>query len=246
MTARIVYPEAKYIKTLIEVLGKLVDEVAFKITPEGVFVKALDPARVALIDIHLPPTAFLEYEVSEEVVAGISTANLAKLLKKVKKGDKFILEADEEKVVITIEATIRRIYEFRNLEVPIPEIPEATLEFNVQAHLLVDVIKHAIKDAEAVGDLMEIEAPDQDTLYFRGRGASITETKVVRGSPALIDLEVKEPSKSLYNLSYLKYIVNLTKIAELVVLRFSNDMPLEMEFSIGEGKVKYLLAPAAV
>ncbi len=242
--ARIVYPEAKYIRTIIEVLGKLIDEVAFRITPEGVYVKALDAARVALIDIFLPPTAFLEYEVPDEIIAGVSTANLSKLLKKVKKGDKFVMTVDEESVGITIEATIRRNYRFRNLDVAVPEIPEASLEFNVEAHLLVDVIKHAIKDAEAVGDLLEIEAPDQDTLYLRGRGASITETKLVKGSPAMAELIVKEPSKSVYNLEYLKHVVNLTKIAELAVLKFSTDMPLELEFALGEGRVKYLLAPA--
>ncbi len=244
--ARIVYPEAKYMKTIIDVLGKLVDEVAFKITPEGVFVKAIDAARVALIDIFLPPTAFLEYEVPEEIVAGLSTANLSKLLKKVKRGDKFVMDVDEENVRIIIESMMKRTYRFRNLDVPIPEIPEAQLEFNVEAQLLVDVIRHAIKDAEAVGDLLEIEAPNEETLFLRGRGASITETKLVKGSAALIDLVVKEPSKSLYNLEYLKYIVNLTKIAELAILKFSSDMPLELEFSLGEGRVKYLLAPAAV
>ncbi len=244
--ARIVYPEAKYMKTIIDVLGKLVDEVAFKITPEGVFVKAIDAARVALIDIFLPPTAFLEYEVPEEIIAGLSTANLSKLLKKVKRGDKFVMDVDEENVRIIIESMMKRTYRFRNLDVPIPEIPEAQLEFNVEAQLLVDVIRHAIKDAEAVGDLLEIEAPNEETLFLRGRGASITETKLVKGSAALIDLIVKEPSKSLYNLEYLKYIVNLTKIAELAILKFSSDMPLELEFSLGEGRVKYLLAPAAV
>ncbi len=244
--ARIVYPEAKYMKTIIDVLGKLVDEVAFKITPEGVFVKAIDAARVALIDIFLPPTAFLEYEVPKEIIAGLSMANLSKLLKKVKRGDKFVMDVDEENVRIIIESMMKRTYRFRNLDVPIPEIPEAQLEFNVEAQLLVDVIRHAIKDAEAVGDLLEIEAPNEETLFLRGRGASITETKLVKGSAALIDLIVKEPSKSLYNLEYLKYIVNLTKIAELAILKFSSDMPLELEFSLGEGRVKYLLAPAAV
>ncbi|ABN70456.1 DNA polymerase sliding clamp subunit A [Staphylothermus marinus F1] len=244
--ARIVYPEAKYIREMITALGKLVDEVAFKITPEALIVKAIDPARVALIDIYLPQTAFLEYDVSEEVVAGLSSANLSKLLKKVKKGDKFVMDVTEEQITITIESTIRRIYRFRNLEVPVPEIPEAKLEFNVEAQLLVDVIKHAIKDAETVGDLLEMEAPDQETLYLRGRGVSMTETKLVAGMPALLNLEVKEPSKSVYQLEYLKHIVNLTKIAELAIIRFSSDMPLELEFSLSEGRVKYLLAPAAV
>lgn len=246
MMAKIVYPEAKYIREIITVLGKLVDEVAFQLTPEAVIVKAIDPARVALIDIHLPQTAFLEYDVSEEITAGLSTANLSKLLKKVKKGDKFVMEVTEEQITITVESAMRRIYRFRNLEVPVPEIPEAQLEFNVEAQLLVDVIKHAIKDAEAVGDLLEVEAPDQDTLYLRGKGVTVTETKLTSGMPALLNLEVKEPSKSAYQLEYLKHIINLTKIAELAVIRFSSDMPLELEFSLSEGRVKYLLAPAAV
>ena len=244
--ARIVYPEAKYMKEIIDSLGKLVDEVAFQLTPEGLRVKAIDPARVALIDIYLPQTAFLEYDVPEEIIAGLSTANLSKLLKKVKKGDKFVMEVSEEKVVIIIEALVRRTYRFRNLEVPLPEVPEAQLEFNVEAQMLVDVIKHAIKDAETVGDLLELEAPDQETLYLRGRGVSVTETKLTTGMPALLSLEVKNPSKSAYQLEYLKHVVNLTKIAELATIRFSTDMPLELEFSLSEGRVKYLLAPAAI
>lgn len=244
--ARIVYPEAKYMKEIIDSLGKIVDEVAFQLTPEGLRVKAIDPARVALIDIYLPQTAFLEYDVPEEIIAGLSTANLSKLLKKVKKGDKFVMEVSEEKVVIVIEALVRRTYRFRNLEVPLPEVPEAQLEFNVEAQMLVDVIKHAIKDAETVGDLLELEAPDQETLYLRGRGVSVTETKLTMGMPALLLLEVKNPSKSAYQLEYLKHVVNLTKIAELATIRFSTDMPLELEFSLSEGRVKYLLAPAAI
>ena len=244
--ARIVYPEAKYIKSIIDVLAKLADEVAFQLTPDGLRVKALDPARVALIDIDLPSTAFLEYDVPEDTIAGISTANLAKLLKKIKKGDKFVMEVTEDTITITIESISRRKYRFRNMEVPVPDIPEAKLEFNVEAQLLVDVIKHAIKDAEAVGDTLEIEAPDEDTLYLRGVGTTTTETKLTRDMAALIDLIVKEPSKSMYQLEYLKHVVNLTRIAEIVVLRFSSDMPLEMEFSLAEGRVKYLLAPKAI
>ncbi len=243
---RLVYPEAKYFKEIVDALGKLIDEVAFQIKPEGLIVKALDPARVALIDIYLPQEAFLEYDVPEETIAGLSTANLSKLLKKVKKGDRFIMNVSEERIEIVIESIGKRVYRFRNLEVPLPEIPEGGIEFNVEAKLFIDVVKQAIKDAEAVGDLLEIEAPDNETLYLRGKGASVTETKLVTGMPALVSLEVKEPSKSSYQLDYLKYVSGLTKIAELATIRFSTDAPMELEFSLSEGRVKYLLAPAAL
>ncbi|RLG79041.1 MAG: DNA polymerase sliding clamp, partial [Thermoprotei archaeon] len=143
-----------------------------------------------------------------------------------------------------IESVGRRVYRFRNLEAPLPEIPEAQLEFNVEAQLLIDVVKQAVKDAETVGEHLELEAPDTETLYLRGRGATVTETKLVVGMPALVSLEVKEPSKSVYQVEYLKYVVGLTKIAELATIKFSSDAPLELEFSLSEGRIKYLLAPA--
>jgi len=243
--AKFTYPEAKYFKELIDALGKLVDEVAFQLKPEGLKVVALDPAKVALLSIDIPATAFLEYNVEEEAVAGLSTANLAKLLKKIKRGDKFVLTVVEDKVEVVIESLGRRIYRFRNLEVPTPEIPEAQLEFNVKAMLLVDVIKQALKDAETVGEILEIEAPDDRTLYLRGVGATVAETKLVAGMPALLSLEVKEPSKAKYQLEYLKHVVGITKIAEVATLAFSSDAPLQLEFRFGDARVTYLLAPTA-
>lgn len=244
--AKFVYPEAKYFKEIIDALGKLVDEVAFQIKPEGLKVVALDPAKVALINIDIPMTAFLEYDVSEEIIAGLSTASLSKMLKKIKKGDQFIMNVEEERIEIVIESIGKRVYRFRNLDIPIPQLPETQLEFNVQAQLLVDVLKQALKDAETVGEFLEFEAPDTETLYLRGKGTTIAETKLVMGTSALVSLEVKEPSKSTYQVEYLKHIAGLTKIAELVTLKFSSEAPLELEFSLSEGRIKYLLAPAAV
>ncbi len=247
MTVRVVYPEAKYIKSIIDSLSKLVDEVSITIDQDGLYMKALDPARAALIDIYLPASSFLEYEVEEPAEIGLSMANLGKLLKRIKKGDSFELSVDEDWITIIINAAIKRKYRFRNMDVTAPEIPETQLEFNVEAQVLADVIKHAIKDAEVVGDTLEIDAPSEDMLILRGKGATVTETRLTRDAPALIDLRVKAPSRSPYSIEYLKHVLALTKIAETVMLRFSTDMPLYMEFALtGEGRVKYLLAPKAI
>jgi len=238
-----VYPQAKYFKEIIDSISKIVDEVALQITPQEVKIVAMDTAQISLLTITLPNTAFIEYDVEDNVVVGLSTASLSKMLKRIKKGDRFILNTVEDRVEVIIESVGKRIYKFRNLEVPVPEIPEAQLEFNVEAQLIVDTIKQAIKDAETVGDILEIEAPDEETLYLRGRGVTVTETKLKAGSPALSTLIVKQPSKSCYQISYLKPVVGLTKIAELAILRYSSDAPLNLEFRVGDGVIRYLLAP---
>lgn len=240
--AKLVYPEAKYLKEIIDSLSKLTDEAAFQLTSGGLKIVALDPARVALININVPQTAFLEYDVPEETIVGLSMASLSRMLRKVKKGDRFVLNTRDDRVEVVVESIGKRIYRFRNLEARLPEIQELRLEFSVVAQLLVDVVKQLIRDAEAVGDLVELEAPDSETLYLRGRGASVVETKLTLGTPALVSLEVRRPSKSAYQLEYLRHVVNLAKISDLVTLKFSSDSPLELEFSLGESRVKYLLA----
>ena len=51
MGFRAVYPEAKYIKSIVNSLAKLVDEAGIIVNEEGFHLKALDPARVALIEV---------------------------------------------------------------------------------------------------------------------------------------------------------------------------------------------------
>ena len=48
---RFEYPSAKAFGAILDVLSNIVDEVLFNFTSEGLTVKALDPAKVALITV---------------------------------------------------------------------------------------------------------------------------------------------------------------------------------------------------
>ncbi len=245
--ARLSYPDAKSFYNMLDSLAKIVDEISMRITPEGVKAVAVDPAHVALIQIELPTDTFIEYEVEgDEVKLGFNVANVAKIVKRGKKGEKLEIEVEEEKVTWTIVGAAVKRYRLLNLDVPEPEIPEAELQFNTHVALIVDPFKNALKDAEAVGDTVELEAPDETTLIVRGVGAAVAETKIRSDSPAVVEFEVKEPSKSAYSIDYLKHVLSLTKVADTVVLEFSTDMPLRLQFRLpAGGKVTYLLAPKA-
>lgn len=244
MTMRISYPDVKSFQSILEALSKLIDEVALVVSPEGVRAKALDAAQVALIDINFPPEAFLEFDVEEEVRIGFNVSTLLKLLKRGKKGDRLEITVEGDKVVYTVAGVAVRRYKLLNLDVAVPEIPEARLDFNVVASLIVDPLKNAIRDAETVGDTIEFEASSDEALVIRGKGVALTETKISRESGALTELIVKEPSKSAYSIDYLKHVIALTRVADVVKLEFSSQMPLKLEFRLpGEARVAYLLAP---
>lgn len=247
MAFKVIYPEAKYFRSIIEAVSKVVDEVAIRISEEGISIKALDPAKVSLIDIILPAGSFVTYEVSGEEVVGVSVANLVKVLKKLKKGDQLEISSVGDYINIAVESQLRRKYSFRNIDVQVPEIPELSLEFDVEAMLLAEAFKTAIRDAEVVGDTVEFEASDESTLIIRGVNATRVETKITASMPSLISLSVSKPSRSAYSLEYLEKVLSLTGVSESITLKFSSDAPLYLEFRIaGEGVIKYLLAPKSI
>ncbi|WP_070807810.1 DNA polymerase sliding clamp [Pyrodictium occultum] len=245
--ARLSYPDAKSFYNMLDAISKIVDEITMIITSDGVRAVALDPAHVALINIELPPESFIEYEVEDgEVKLGFNVANTAKIVKRGKKGDKLDIEVDEERVTWSIVgATIKR-YRLLNLDVPVPEVPEAQLEFKIRIAMVVDPFKNALKDAEAVGDTVELEAPDENTFIIRGVGAATAEAKIRSDSPAVVEFHVEEPGKSAYSIEYLKHVLSLTRVADTITIEFSQNMPLRLKFQLpAGGGVTYLLAPKA-
>ena len=245
--AHLGFPDVKSFQSLIDTLSKIVDEVVFHVTPEGVKAVALDPAQVALIKIDLPVDNFTEYEVEDEVKMGVNVGNVLKILKRGRKGDRLAVDVEEDRVIWTIIGGVTKKYKVMNLDIPEPEIPEAQLEFNVRAVVIADPFKNALKDAETVGDTFELDAPSNEVLIIRGVGAATTETKITAESPALIEYEVREPSRSQYSIEYVKHVTGLVRVADTIAVEFSTDMPLKLEFRLlSAGSVTYLLAPKAV
>ncbi len=244
--AHLALPDVKMFQNLIDSLSKIVDEIVFHITDDGVRAVAIDPAQIAMIKVYLPSDAFTEYSVENEVDLGVNVGNLLKILKRGKKGDRLEVDVEADRVTWSILGGVVKKYRVPNLEIPEPEIPEASLEFDVKAVIISDTFKNALKDAEAVGDTFEIDASSEDVLVIRGIGAAIAETRLDRETSALVEYEVKKPSKSRYSIDYVERVISLSRVADTVSIEFSSDMPLKLEFALPpSGSVLYLLAPKA-
>lgn len=242
--ARATLPEAKLFKEIIDALGNISDEVSVNLAPDGIYIKAMDVDQSSLIDAFIPKEMFLEYEVDEPTNIGISVSNLKKILKHVKKGENLSIEplGDFVKYSIGAMGIISSSFKFRNLDVPVPEIPELSLNFTVNAKLHAQSFKKAVEDIESAGGSTQIKAT-QDMLLFKSIGAGKVESKFPVGSFALISLEVVEPAESIYDTMKLVNILGLAKVSDVVTLQFASKMPLRIDFSVGLGRITYILAP---
>ncbi len=238
------HPSAKSLMTIIEALGNIVDEALFKFTPEGMTVNALDPAQVALISVEIPSESFIEYSVDKELSVGINVSNLLKTLPKPKKGDKIIFNANEEFYEIILEGITTKRYKYRSIEVTASEIPKIDLDFKVRIVTVAKAFKDAVKDLKGAGTLVFV-AEDDQYLYLKAPDLG-AEAKLSRLGGSILDMEVKEPSRTSYDEDYINKVLNLATVTDTLEIKFGPDIPLYLSFALVEGgSVKYLLAPKA-
>lgn len=244
---RAVLPEAKLFKDIIETVGNIAEEVALVLSPEGLTIRALDVDQSSLVDIFMPREMFLDYDVAEALNIGVSVNNVKRVLRHLKKGENLIIELEGDFAKFTIGAggVVSRMFRFRNLDVSVPEVPELELNFTVTAKILAQSLKKVVEDIETVGGSTQIRAT-QEEILFKSTGVGKLEVKFTTGSLALVSLEVSEPAEAVYDTTKLINILGVAKVSDIVTLQFATKMPLKAEFSVGPGKVVYLLAPFEV
>jgi len=245
MPFEIVFDGAKDFASLIDTASNLIDEAAFKVTEEGISMRAMDPSRVVLIDLNLPAGIFSKYDVDGEETIGVNMDHFKKILKRGKGKDILVLKKGEENFLeITLEGTAKRTFrlpliEVEELELELPELP-----FTVKAVILGEVLKEAVKDASLVSDSIKFVAKENEFVMRAEGETQEVEIKLTLEDEGLLDLEVEEETKSAYGVSYLADMVKGIGKADEVVLRFGNEMPLQMDYPIrDEGRLTFLLAP---
>ncbi|HDI07387.1 MAG TPA: proliferating cell nuclear antigen (pcna) [Candidatus Bathyarchaeota archaeon] len=239
--------DSKLLRDMISAIAILVDEATFRIEPDGIKLRAMDPSRVAMVDFEWPKTVFDEYTCMQPTKMCINVGELLKLLKRAGKNESVELSLDQQtgKLKITILGKYTRIFQMPTLEAAEEEVPTPKLTFNVKAKVTTDGIRDAITDAELVSDHVKFEA-DPEKLVMQASGDLMGATiELKKGSDALLDLEVTEPSKATFSLSYLSEIIKTGGASsDIATLEFSTDMPIKIDFQQSqEGKLTFYLAP---
>lgn len=244
---RLKVADAKLLRDMVTSISILVDEATFKLDPEGMKLRAMDPSRVAMIDFEWPKTIFEEYTCTEPTKMCINITELLKLLKRAGKDEVLELSLDEKtgKLQVKISGKYLRNFTMPTLEASEDEVPTPKITFNVKVKATTEGLKQAIEDAQLVSDHVKIEAdPEKIVLTAAGdlMGATIT---LQKGSDTVLDLEAKEPSKATFSLSYLYEIIKAASAtSDIATLEFSSDMPIRLDFQqTREGKLSFFLAP---
>jgi proliferating cell nuclear antigen len=159
-------------------------------------------------------------------------------LKRVSISSSVSFEQEENKLKITIYDKIKRTFTLSLIEVSSEDKDIPELNFGVRVELNSDDFSSAVEDTQIVAESCSFVAKE-DVFSIEGSGA-LSSAKTEFSS---MNIEFSGIGKSKYSLEYLTKFIKASKIASKVVLNFSDDYPLRIDFPGEKMGMGFVLAP---
>ncbi|MCL2143034.1 MAG: proliferating cell nuclear antigen (pcna) [Methanomassiliicoccaceae archaeon] len=230
------------LKGIVNVISTLVDEAKFSISEEGVNLKAVDPAHVAMVDLTVSKGAFESFS-ADSVEMGVDLDKMKEMLKLAGSGDIIAMEQDESqgRLVIRVGNITRRMNLVDTAGMNDPKVPQLSLPANVD--VAVSELQRGMKAAESVSDHIALSADSESfELFCEGDTDSVS---LKLDKTKLSGITATSKVRSLFPLDYFSNLVKAIPSDTIVKISLGSDYPVKLSFSFadGNGNVGYLLAP---
>ncbi|MFA7164629.1 MAG: DNA polymerase sliding clamp [Desulfoplanes sp.] len=233
--------KAETLRDACDAVSPFADEVKLALSTNGIELKMVDPANVAMVSLSIKDAAF-EYFKADSCEIGIDLVRLRDVLSMADKGDAIQLELDEESHKLKIG--VGSLSYTLSLIDPTairkePRIPELDLPAHVT--LPGGELRRAIKAAEKVSDHVVLGVTEEG-FYMEAKG-DIDSLKLKIPSTELLGIKPGE-ARSLFSLDYLLDMTKSAAKSGEATLELGVDYPIVMRFSLGKSvDVVYMTAP---
>ena len=220
---------------------------------ENVFIQAMDPSHVSVIEIKLPRDWFDEYNVTSNTMIGINTHILFKVLNTREKSHTLRLNLDpndDDKLEINLVSEDTSVYN-RNFIIPLIDIDSEVMgipEMEYQAELSFPsvVFSTLIDQMKIFGETLSILCSEEKVEM---NSESIDTGKMFVNIP--IDdlnefaIEEDETVEMSFSLAHLKNICLYSKISKEVEVNLKKDFPIKLIYTLDDedAKAVFYLAP---
>lgn len=227
----------KLMSDAISIVSEIVSEVRIKLLPDGMSIVAVDPANVALVIFKLPKESFSKYDAGTEVW-GVNLDDLKKILKRAGASSSVMFEEEVGKLKITIIDKIKRTFNLALIEVSSEDKDVPELNFGARVEMDSIDFAQAIEDANVVADSCAL-VKTPEVFAIEGSGNLNSAKAEFQGE----HLEMFGVGRSKYSLEYMMKFIKAIKISSRVVVNFSDDYPLRLDFPGEKMGIGFVLAP---
>lgn len=229
------------LKGIVNIISTLIDEVKFTITPEGMTLKAVDAAHVAMIEMEIDKCAFESYD-AERCEIGLDLDKVKGVLKLASAGDIIRMEQDDThgRLVFKVGNITRRMNLVDTSTMSDPKVPQLSLTAKIS--LSVDELQKGIRAADTISDHITLRAGQG---YFELSCEGDTDSVSLRLEGDSVKVDTDSDVCSMFPLDYFSNITKAIPSGTMVGVELDNDYPVKLVFALADGnaRVNYLLAP---
>ncbi len=240
---RLTIAEPRYFKDSVSIISELVNEARFKVTKDGLELVAMDPANVAMVVFKLLSSSFTEYDIEEEIEISINFNNLKQILRRAGPSDVLTLEmTSDNKLQIQLKDRSVRTFSIPIIEFEEREQKIPNLEFPVTIRTHASTLNNAVEDADIVAESVTfIAEPKKFIIQAEG---DLNKARIEIKESEDTRVECSEKTRAKYSIEYLKKMMGGSKISDNVVIQFSKDYPLRLEYkAVNRVQLVFILAP---
>jgi proliferating cell nuclear antigen len=240
---KLVLSEPKYLKDGLSIVSEIVTEGTFKINSDVMELVAMDPANVAMVIFKLPASSFVTYEIDGPTSITLNLNNLKQVLRRTKSSDSLSLEVDENKLKIILESTTKKTFHLPLIDVDDDEQKIPELNFNATITTLSSILNDAIDDVDVVGESVVFNTTKK-TFKISSKG-DLTKASVDINADGNTKIKSSEDNiKAKYSIEYLKKMIQGSKLSDEVLIQFSKDFPLRLDYQVKDKvSLSFILAP---
>jgi len=230
-------------------LNNLVYEARFNFDEEGLRVRTVDPANVALVMVHIPARCFEKYLIDSEmdsITLGLDVARIYDFCRSIKNGELVEMWTHENEFFLETREGLGHLRYAVSLIDPSAirkEPKEPKLDLPVVAEFDMKEFKKFILAATKVSDDICFDSTGQEFKIY-----AESDTQRMSYVPDHIDGAELPDAKSRFSLEYLTEFVKVD--SKVVKVHFGTNLPARFTFYLDSkpdddlsAKIEYFLAP---
>jgi len=225
----------------VEIVSELVTEVKIRITPEGLQITAMDPANVSMVNFKINKSAFSEFESGNDVL-GINLESLKQILRRCGSNSSLILEREENMLKIAIQDKIQRRFTLNLINIDSEDIDfeekVKNMEFTSRVEMNSQDLIASVEDCAVVADACSFII-ENEKFIIEAKSMNSARSEF---TPENVKIQA-EDCRSKFSIEYLQKFMKGAKLSDKVLLRFSEDHPLRIDFSNPSVELGFVLAP---
>lgn len=243
------------LKKLIEAMKDLFADVNFDCTSSGITCQCMDSSHVCLCSVLLRNDAFDPYRCDRNLTLGLNCVTMSKILKCAGNDESITLRSEDNADSVTFiyeKENQERVskFEMKVMDIDSEHLGIPSQEYDAVIQLPSSEFSRICRDLSQFGDTVTI-ACTKDGIRFSCEGESGKGSITLRQNTSA---EVKEEEEVVITLNEavtqtyaMRFLILFSKaqsLAKTVTLSICHDVPLVVEFKIGEaGHIRYFLAP---